>query len=387
MTQTRQARMRQVKRVVVKIGSSSLTTRSNKLNRRVLRKLVTEVVALRQQGIEVAIVTSGAVAAGMGRLGLETRPRMISELQAVAAVGQNLLMHAYETLFKKHDVPIGQVLLSAEDILDERRHALNLENAFHSLFAFGAVPVINENDSVAVAELERPIGENDMLAAFVGNLIQAQLLVILSDIEGVYANYRSNHAKGELIGQIAHGDPRLDDLVSDVKSRHGRGGMKTKIEAARLRMACGEMSVIAHARQHSLVDILAGEDLGTLFVPGQKRLKSRQRWIAFTAPKGRVVIDRGAESALVEHNKSLLPAGIISCRGNFIANDTVRVTNEANEELGRGLSRYTSEEIVRIRGKSSASVTKLLGRPAPEVVHRDDLVLFTRNAAPDAEQN
>ncbi len=382
MTTTRQARMRQIERVVVKIGSSSLATRTNKLNRRAMGKLAAEVVALRQQGIEVAVVTSGAVAAGMGRLSLEKRPQAVADLQAVAAVGQNALMHTYQTLFGRHGVVIGQVLLTAEDILDDRRRYLNLENTFNRLFALGAVPVINENDSVAVAELKRTIGENDMLAAYVSNLIRAQLLVVLSDIDGVYDGYSSSRAKGELISQITYGDPRLDHLVDATRSRQGRGGMRTKIEAARLLMACGEMTVVAHARRHSLSDILAGENLGTLFIPAAKRLKSRQRWIAFATPcKGSVVVDRGAESALVERNKSLLPAGVVSCNGDFCTGDAVRVANEEDEELGRGLSRYTSGDIVRIRGKNSIEAEKLLGRPAPEVIHRDDLVLFPQTTA------
>ena len=385
MTPTRRARMCQVERVVVKIGSSSLATRTNKLKRRAMGKLAAEVVALRRQGIEVAVVTSGAVAAGMGRLGMESRPQAVADLQAVAAVGQNALMHTYQTLFGRHGVAIGQVLLTAEDILDDRRRYLNLENTFNRLFALGAVPVINENDSVAVAELKRTIGENDMLAAYVSNLIRAQLLVVLSDIDGVYDGYRSSRAKGEIIGQIAYGDPRLDHLVDDARSRQGRGGMQTKIEAARLLMTCGEMTVVAHAR-HSLIDILAGEDLGTLFIPAARRLKSRQRWIAFATPcKGSVVVDRGAESALVERNKSLLPAGVVACNGDFCAGDAVRVANEADEELGRGLSRYTSGDIVRIRGKNSVEAEKLLGRPAPEVIHRDDLVLFAQAAVPQQD--
>ncbi len=376
-SEDRRLRMSQVRRLVVKIGSSSLTTSSNKLNRRAIHQLVDDVVALRKQGIEVAIVTSGAVAAGMGRLDLEARPKAISDLQAVAAVGQNLLMHTYESLFKQHGVHIGQVLLTADDILYERQRYLNLENTFRSLFAHGAVPIINENDSVAVAELRRTIGENDMLAAYVSNLIQAQLLVILSNVDGLYANFSRSGSRGELVRQVCYADTGLDEMIGKSGSRAGRGGMETKLRAAKLLMACGEMVVIAHARKHQLVDILAGRELGTLFIPSNKRLRSRARWIAFASScKGSVVVDRGAEWAIAKKDKSLLPAGIVACEGVFESGDMIRVENEEGEELARGLSRYASDEVRLIFGKSSPEIEEILGPRAPEVIHRDDLVLF-----------
>ena len=383
-SEDRRARMKQVKRLVVKIGSSSLASRGNQLNRNIIKKLVEDVVALREQGIEVSIVSSGAVAAGMGRLELETRPRSIADLQAIAAVGQNLLMHTYKTLFERHQVPSGQVLLTAEDILYDRRRYLNLENTFRSLFAYKAVPIINENDSVAVAELRRTIGENDMLAAYVANMIRAQLLVILSDVEGLYSSYKSNGSRGDLIRQIQYGDPGLDRVEGKSTNQLGRGGMETKIRAARLLMACGEMTVIAHARKHRLVDILAGKELGTLFIPSRKRLQSRKRWIGFASPcKGSVVVDKGAKGAIIERGKSLLPAGVIASHGSFKAGDVIRIKDEQNEELGRGLSRYTSEEIQGILGKSSPEIEKALGRPALEVIHRDDLVLIEEKFPPE----
>ena len=366
-----------VKRLVVKIGSSSLTTRSHQLNRRVLRQLVGDVVALRERGVEVAIVTSGAVASGMGRLGLERRPRAIADLQAVAAIGQNLLMNAYKTLFRRCDVAVGQVLLTADDILGDRRRYLNLENTFRSLFGYGAVPVINENDSVAVAELKRQIGENDMLAAYVANLIRAQLLVILSDVEGLYAAYGDQGPEGELISRIRAGDPRLGRALARPGSGVGSGGMATKLRAARLLMTCGEMTVVAHGRRHRLPEIVEGREVGTLFLPAGRRLRSRQRWIAFaSACKGSVVVDRGAQRAIVERDRSLLPAGVVRCQGDFGAGDAIRVENEAGEELARGLARYGAAELARICGRSSPAIEAELGHPAREVIHRDDLALL-----------
>ena len=368
--------MRRVRRLVVKIGSNVLTTRQHKPNRPVIRQLVKDIVELRSRGVEVAIVTSGAVAAGMGRLGLEQRPEQIAELQALAAIGQNLMMNSYKTLFRRHDVPVGQVLLTAEDILDNRRRYVNLENTFRSLFAYGAVPVINENDSVAVAELRRKLGENDMLAAYVSNLINADLLVIMSDVEGLYTAFGPNGPEGELLREVHYSDS-LEAMAGGSYSGIGSGGMVTKLRAARLLMTCGEMTLIAHGRKHRLLDIMDGQPLGTLFLPEGKRLGSRKRWIAFASQcRGRVVVDSGAQRAMAEQYRSLLPAGIVACEGDFAAGDVISIDNEGSEELGRGLSRYSCEELRRILGKSSPAVAKELGRPALEVIHRDDLVLF-----------
>ena len=206
----REERMARVKRVVVKIGSSSVAGTANELDRRLMGRLVNDVVELRKRGMEVAIVSSGAVAAGMGRLELAQRPRATAELQATAAVGQNLLMHAYESLFRRHGVPVGQVLLTAGDILENRQRYVNLRNTFRQLFAYGVVPVINENDSVAVAELKRSIGENDMLAAYVANLVHAELLVVLSDVEGLYSAYGAGGQRGEVIGEVGADDADID---------------------------------------------------------------------------------------------------------------------------------------------------------------------------------
>jgi glutamate 5-kinase len=377
LSQDRASRLIGVRRLVVKVGSSSITTHDNQLNRPAMRSLVTDIASLREKGYKVAIVSSGAVAAGIGRLGLKTRPRAISELQAVAAIGQNLLMHTYESMFRRMGVPIGQVLLTADDILHDRRRYLNLENTFRKLFRFDAIPVINENDSIAVAELKLTIGENDMLAAYVSNLIGAHLLVILSDVEGVYAAYDTTGPSGKIVAQIEAGDERLEKMTGVARSRTGSGGMETKIRAARLLMACGEMTLIAHARKHRLLDILAGEDIGTLFIPKKGRLRSRKRWIAFASScKGHVVVDHGAERALTRQGKSLLPAGVVSGDGAFEAGDVVRIENPSGADLGRGLSRYSLSELAKICGKSSEQVATILNRQATEVIHRDDLVLF-----------
>jgi glutamate 5-kinase len=369
--------MRRVKRLVVKIGSNVLTTRSHKLSGAVVKQLVEDVVELRADGMEVAIVTSGAVAAGRGRMGLDKRPEGIAELQALASIGQVLLMDIYKAKFRRCGVPVGQVLLTAEDILGDRRRYVNLENTFRSLFAYGAVPLINENDSVAVAELRRKLGENDMLAAYVTNLIRADMLVVFSDVEGLYEAFGPKGPEGELVREVRQDSADLEAVIGRSFSGKGSGGMATKLQAARLLMTCGEMTVIAHGRKHRLRDILAGRELGTLFLPTGRKLNSRRRWIGFAGEcRGSAVVDRGAQRAITERDKSLLPAGVISCEGEFSAGDVVRVVSERGEELGRGLSRYAAPELRRIFGLSSPEVENVLGRPALEVIHRDDLVLF-----------
>jgi glutamate 5-kinase len=368
-------RMGRIQRIVVKIGSSSVAGDDTPLHLPTIRRLVRDISQLRKQGIEVALVSSGAVAAGMGRLGLTERPRVVPELQAAAAVGQNLLVHTYEGLFAKQGVPVGQVLLTAGDILDDRQRYVNLRNTFRQLFRFGVVPVINENDSVGVVELKRQLGDNDMLAAYVANLVQAQMLVILSDVEGLYRRYR--HGVGhDLIHQTTGADD-IAGVVGRSATRLGRGGMETKVRAAELLMACGEMTVIAHARKHRLPEILAGADVGTLFLPKGRRMGSRKRWIGFASPtQGAIVVDDGAVDAIKKQGRSLLPAGVTACEGAFDCGDVVRIEDPQRREIGRGVCRYAMEELSRILQRSSPQVKRILGRPAVEVVHRDDLVLI-----------
>jgi glutamate 5-kinase len=366
-------RIARVQRIVVKIGSSSVAGDGAPLHMVTIRRLVKEICQLREAGIEVALVSSGAVAAGMGRLGLTERPRIVADLQAVAAVGQNLLVHTYESLFAKRGVPVGQVLLTAGDILDDRQRYVNVRNTFRQLFRLGAVPVINENDSVGVVELRRQLGDNDMLAAYVANLVQAQLLVILSDVEGLYRRYRNGRGE-ELIHETTGDD--IGGVVSRSAGRLGRGGMATKVRAAELLMACGEMTVIAHARKHRLADIVGGADVGTLFLPRVRRMGSRKRWIGFASPtQGAVVVDDGAVAAITKQGRSLLPAGVTACEGSFAAGDVVRIEDQRMREVGRGVCRYAAGELQSVLGRSSPQVRDLLGRPATEVVHRDDLVL------------
>lgn len=362
-----------VRRLVVKIGSSSLTGADGQLHRPTIRRLVGDLALLHAQGLEVILVSSGAVAAGMGRLGMAERPTAIAELQAVAAVGQNLLVHTYESLFRRHDVPVGQVLLTAGDILDDRQRYNHVRTTLRQLFKLGVVPVINENDSVAVAELRRSLGDNDMLAAYVANLVQAQLLVILSDVEGVYSRYVAGKGEG-LLTDVA---PDQELGPQGGGNRLGRGGIETKLRAARLLTTCGEMTIVAHARKHRLPEILAGKNVGTLFLPRGKRMGSRKRWIGFASPpRGTVTVDDGAVKAIARLGRSLLPAGVVGCEGGFAAGDVVRIADGQGREVARGLCRYGCDDLERISGQRSAVVEKTLGQKALEVIHRDDLVLM-----------
>ena len=372
-TSQRPQQLADVRRLVVKIGSSSLTGPDGQLHRPTIRRLVRDLALLHAQGLEVILVSSGAVAAGMGRLGIAERPTLIAELQAVAAVGQNLLVHTYESLFRRHDVPVGQVLLTAGDILDDRQRYNHVRNTLRQLFALGVVPVINENDSVAVAELRRALGDNDMLAAYVANLVQAQLLVILSDVEGVYSRYVAGKGDG-LLTEVA---PDQELGPQGGGNRLGRGGIETKLRAARLLTTCGEMTIVAHARKHRLPEILAGKQVGTLFLPRGKRMGSRKRWIGFASPpRGTVTVDDGAVKAITRLGRSLLPAGVVGSTGEFAAGDVVRIADGQGREVARGLCRYGCSDIERIRGQRSAVVEKTLGQKSLEVIHRDDLVLM-----------
>ncbi|MEE3233932.1 MAG: glutamate 5-kinase [Candidatus Latescibacterota bacterium] len=366
-----------VRRLVVKVGSNVLTTGEQKPNTSVIKQLVQDVIELRARGCEVAIVTSGAVAIGMGRLGLKRRPETISELQALAAVGQSLLMNFYERLFREEGVPIGQVLLTAEDILGGRHRYVNLENTFSSLFGLGAVPIINENDSVSVDELKRQLGENDMLAAYVTNLIKAELLIIMSDIEGLYSGFDAEGPKGDLIREVKDGDFELDSMVGENSSVIGRGGMQTKLQAAKLLMTCGEMTIIAHGRKHRLTRLMDGVSDGTLFLPSGRRLGSRERWIAFASPeRGELTVSAVAQHSLLQEFGSLYPIEIISCEGDFSAGDVVRIFSKSGNEIGRGVIQYDFSELCPILGKNLSEIKDIYDRTNVEVIHKDDLVLL-----------
>ena len=365
-----------VRRVVVKLGTRVVTIKDNELNTDLIAQLAADVAQLRTRGIQVAVVSSGAVGAGMGRLGLVNRPQKLAELQATAAVGQGLVMNAYQLAFAKYNISVGQVLLTSDD-LDHRQRYVNAQNTLDQLFRLGVVPIVNENDSVAVEELQLSVGENDRLAALVSYLVDAQLLAILTDVDGVFSDDPSQNPDAQLIPYIKGISKELYALVGSRGSSVSRGGMRTKIRAAEIAAQGGRMTLIANGRKNRLADILAGNNVGTLVVPGDKGLSGKEVWLAQSRRRGVVVVDDGASKALLQGGKSLLPSGIVGVVGDFDAGDLIGVENLQHVEIARGLVRFGSLEVDKIRGKQTGEIAHILkDAQGVEVIHRDHMVVF-----------
>lgn len=365
------------RRLVVKVGTSTVTHATGKLNLGGLDRIVRQVADAANAGHEVVLVSSGAVGAGLGRLGWKRRPETIPEKQAVAAVGQSLLMQIYEKLFQEYGLTIAQVLLTRGDVADRRRY-LNARTTLLTLLGYGVVPIINENDTVAIEELR--IGDNDTLSALVASLISADLLVILSDIDGLYTSDPHREPSATLISRVEEITPEIEALAGGAGTARGTGGMATKIAAAKIATSSGVNMVIANAGRPSVLsDILAGAEVGTLF-PARERLLSRKQWIAFNvAPAGSVIVDEGARRAVQERGKSLLPSGLLDVIGEFEAGDAVALAGPDGVEFARGLSNYSSADLRRLKGRHSAELPGILGgRLYEEAIHRDNLVLLTR---------
>ena len=348
-------------RIVVKLGTGVLTDSCKQPDLAQMEQLVAQMAAQRQAGREIVLVTSGAVGAGMGALGYAMRPAELAERQACAAVGQSRLMAMYEKLFSKFNLVIGQVLLTHEDLEHHERH-LNARNTLVTLLDRGVVPIINENDAVSITELK--FGDNDKLSALVAALLPADLLVILTTVDGVLENFGQANAK--LLSVVEQIDATIEDMAGGTTSVTAVGGMKSKIEAAKIVVRSGVPLVIASGlKRETLARIVAGEDEGTLFVAQPTKLQGRKRWIAFFHhPKGALFVDDGAKLALREKGKSLLPPGVARCEGDFKIGDVVRICDLDGTEFARGLARFDSEA-VRARNL-----------PKEEVVHRDDLVIL-----------
>lgn len=340
-----------------------------------MERLVRQLADLYNQGKEVILVTSGAIGTGAGKLGLAGRPRTIPEKQAAAAVGQGILMHIYEKFFAEYGVTAGQVLLTRQDFSDRRRF-LNARNALNAMLQFGVIPVINENDTVAVDEIK--FGDNDSLSALVSGLIDAELLILLSDIDGLYSSDPRKCSEAHLIRDICEITPEVESLAGGAGTRLGTGGMATKLQAARISMHSGVVTVIASSGENEIIRrIITGEQIGTVFWPLANKLENKKRWIAYSsAVCGKIKIDEGAARALVKQGKSLLPSGITGVQGTFEIGNTVSIVNHEGREIGRGLTHYSSEEIERIKGAHTADIAGILGhKDYDEVVHRNNLVL------------
>jgi glutamate 5-kinase len=353
--------LKNITRIVVKLGTGVLTDSRKQADLAQMEQLVSQIAEQRKAGKEMVLVSSGAVGAGMGVLGHLRRPNDLAELQACAAVGQSRLMATYEKLFAGFDLNVAQVLLTHDDLEHHERH-LNARNTLVKLLAHGVVPIINENDAVSFTEIK--FGDNDKLSALVASLLPADLLVILTSVDGVIDNFGKADARTiPLIEQIDH---RIEQLAGGTDSATAVGGMASKIQAAKIAVRSGVPLVIASGRtKHSLSRILAGEEEGTLFVPKSSRLQGRKRWIAFFHhPKGSLVVDSGAKKALRESGKSLLPPGVTRCDGEFDAGEVVRICDLDGMEFARGIAEFSAGEI---RDRKLERV---------EVVHRDNLVIL-----------
>ncbi len=366
------------RRVVVKVGTRVLTCDDGTLDRERIENLAEQINALLDGGRQVVLVSSGAVGAGMSQLGLRERPKDLAHLQAVAAVGQTNLIEAYDRTFRRHKRHAAQILLTADD-LNDRTSYLNVRNTLLKLLEYGAVPIVNENDTVAVDELMTTFGDNDRLAALMTNVVQAQLLIILSDVDGLYDGDPAD-AASNVIPTVAALDDSILALVRDKATGHSKGGMASKLEAARIATTGGENVIIAPGRNPTtLTDAMAGKPVGTLFIAQGKTISPFKRWIGFSAqPRGQVTVDDGARRAICEQGRSLLAIGIAQVSGTFFKGDVVSLRDGQGRELARGLTNYSAEEIARIKGLKSDAIAETLGhRPYDEVIHRDNLVVTT----------
>jgi glutamate 5-kinase len=362
------------RRLVVKVGSGLITSPGEGLDAKRITALAADIAALVAERREVALVSSGAIVAGTARLGLTSRPRSIPEKQAAAAVGQSALMWHYEQAFKRHGIKVGQVLLTGQDISDRY---LNARNTLLALLDFGVLPIVNENDTVAVEEIK--VGDNDNLAALVAHLIDADLLVLLTDVDGLYTGDPRRDPSARRIDTVEAVTEEIQKLCFDKEGRVSIGGMATKLEAAQKAGASGIPMVIASGREPgTLGRLLKGEALGTHFVPRDDRLAARKRWIAFAVPpQGRLTVDAGARKALTEKGKSLLPSGVVDVDGEFSAGEVVALAEPDGQEFARGLVNYDAGELRKIRGGKTAEIEKTLGyKGLAEVIHRDNLVVL-----------
>ena len=371
---SRKALLRTVKRAVVKVGSGVLSTRDG-LNSKVIDDLAGEICALREEGTEVILVSSGAIASGLKKVGLKKRPDSISQQQAVAAVGQSTLMMTYEKAFGRHGQKVAQILVTRDD-LNHRGRYLNARNTVFTLLGWRVIPIINENDTVVVDEIK--FGDNDNLSAMVTNLTESHLLVNLTDIDGLFDRDPRIHRDATLIGTVEKVGRDVLRYASAIPGFLGTGGMASKVKAAQKASLAGVPTIIANGLKGAILKrIFRGEEEGTLFVPQDTALCSRKHWIAFArSPKGEMVIDQGAQRALIERGKSLLPSGIKEVRGNFSLGDSVILINESDEELAVGMVNYNSSEVRKIMGSRSSGIESILGfKHDDEVIHRDNMVI------------
>lgn len=374
---SRQEIFQTAEHVVVKVGTNVLTGANGRLNVPRIEKLVEDLVKIQDRGKKVILVSSGAIGAGMGILGLDKRPTEHPKLQAIAAIGQGKLMQTYEEALARYEKHSAQVLLTASDLIHRDRY-LNARNTFISLFTYGVLPIVNENDTVSVDELNSTFGDNDRLAALIANLFMEPLLILLTDVDGLYDGDPALDSS-KLIPLVDRWTPDLMTMVAEKRSGRSKGGMSSKLKAAQILTTGGGSVIIANGDDTStLTRIMNGEEVGTAFFP-KGRLLARKRWLGFAAvPRGAVVIDDGAVRALLEKGKSLLPVGVTAVKGSFEKGEIIAILDARGNEVARGLSNYSHEEMGRIHGRPCHEIGEILGEcPYEEVVHRDNIQLIS----------
>jgi glutamate 5-kinase len=365
-----------VKRIVIKIGSRVLTDAAGALDMSVIGRVCLDIAALREQGLQIVVVSSGAIAAGRSALGLTDKPKTIPHKQAAAAVGQTRLMRAYEEALSPHNLKAAQLLLTSEDLASRQRF-LNARATLDALLGFGIIPIINENDTVVVDEIK--FGDNDNLSAMVTNVAEAHLLLILTDIEGFYSADPRTNADAQLIPLVKTITREVERAAGGSGSSAGTGGMATKVAAARKAGKNGVATIIVSGkRERIILAALRGDDVGTLFLPSGEGVNRRKHWIAYTLkPVGRIFVDNGARDVLLKKGKSLLPSGVTRVEGSFVRGASVRICGLEGKEFARGLSDYSSTEIARLAGIKSSEIEAILGYHYGDViVHRDNLVIL-----------
>ena len=370
----RKTYLKNVKRAVIKIGSGVLT-RKNGLNLNLIDDLATEVCRLRNKGLEIILVSSGAIAAGLKKAGLSKRPTSLSQMQALAAMGQSNLIMTYEEAFSRHGAKAAQILLTRDDLTHRRRY-LNARNTLMTLLSWKIIPIINENDTVGIDEIK--FGDNDNLSALVVNLTESHLLVNLTNIDGLYDKDPRRHPDAQLIPLVEKVDRRITKAANTIPGFLGTGGMASKLMAARNISLGGIASIIANgAKPNILKDVFSGKSCGTFFLPETSVLNSRQQWIAFTKKtKGTIIIDEGAEKALTKNGKSLLPSGVTTVQGRFSMGDSVVIQGKNKQKVAIGMVNYNSGDLQKIIGARTSEIESILGyRHDDEIVHRDNLIL------------
>ena len=369
--------LKKAKRIVIKVGTSTITYANGKRNFSQIDRLAREISDLQNQGKEMILVTSGAVAVGVDRMGLPGKPKTIPGKQAAAAVGQGVLMHTYEKFFADYGQIVAQVLITKTEAIDRHRYT-NTRNTFMELMRQRVIPIVNENDVVALDELK--IGDNDNMSALVAGIVDADLVIILSDVDGLYTANPQTHPDAVIVPEVADITPEIEASAGGVGSARGTGGMATKIQAAKAATSSGIHLVIASGTEkNAITRVLQGEELGTLFVSRENRLQFRKRWLAFGAKiAGSIVVDDGCAKAIRKAGGcSILPAGVFTVQGEFLPGSTVSVIDKDAHELARGLVHYSSAELEQIKGCNSGEIANILGhKNFDEVIHRDDLVIL-----------